>query len=112
MEQFGFCRKRSTARALLQCTDDIVGNMENGQMTGAVKFDQEKAFDTVNHRVFSIRALGAEDSSIRWFKQYVNNRNQKTVMRKAIPSSRTENIGVPQGSIFGPLFFLVFILDD
>jgi hypothetical protein len=48
MKQFGFRRKRSTSSALLQFTDDILGNMENGQVTGVVYLDLKKAFDTVN----------------------------------------------------------------
>jgi retron-type reverse transcriptase len=104
MKQFGFRRKRSTSSTLLQFTDGILGNMENGQVTGVVYLDLKKAFDTVNHRILilKLRAMGADDSSIRWFKSYLNNRNQRTVVGNAMSSSRSVNIGVPQGSVLGP----------
>ena len=51
MKQFGFRRIRSTSTALLQFADDILGNLENGQVTGVVYLDLKMAFDTVNHRI-------------------------------------------------------------
>ena len=65
VKQFGFHRKRSTSSALLQFSDDILQNMEDGLVTGVVFLDLKKAFDTVNHRVllFKLRALGVDDSA-------------------------------------------------
>jgi retron-type reverse transcriptase len=87
--------------------------MENGQVTGVVYLDLKKAFDTVNHRILilKLRAMGADDLSIRWFKSYLNNRNQRTVVGNAMSSSRSVNIGVPQDSVLGLLFFLIYIND-
>ena len=113
VKQFGFRRKRSTSSALLQFSDDILQNMEDGLVTGVVFLDLKKAFDTVNHRVllFKLRALGVDDSAAAWFKSYLTNRCQRTVMGSTVSTPRLVNIGVPQGSVLFPLFFLVYIDD-
>ena len=87
--------------------------MENGQVTGVVYLDLKKAFDTVNHRILilKLRAMGVDDSSLVRFKSYLNNRQHRTVVGNAMSSPRFVNIGVPQGSVLGPLFFLVYIND-
>ena len=110
MKQFGFRRKRSTASALLQFSDDVLQNMENGLVTGVVFLDLKNAFDMVNHRILllKLRALGVDDSAAAWFKSYLTNRCQRTVMGSTVSSPRLVNIGVPQGSVLGPLFFLVY----
>ena len=113
VKQFGFRRKRSTSSALLQFSDDILQNMEDELVTGVVFLDLKKAFDTVNHRVLllKLRALELDDSAAAWFKSYLTNRCQRTVMGSTVSTPRLVNIGVPQGSVLGPLFFLVYIDD-
>ena len=70
VKQFDFRRKRSTSSALLQISDDIQQNMEDGLVTGVVFLDLKKAFDTLNHRVLllKLRALGVDHSAAAWFK--------------------------------------------
>ena len=82
-------------------------------VTGVVFLDLKKAFDTVNHRVLllKLRALGVDDSAAAWFKSYLTNQCQKTVMGSTVSTPHLVNIGVPQGSVLGPLFFLVYIDD-
>ena len=58
-----------------------------------------------------MKATSVDDVSIKWFKSYLNNRTQRTVLGNAISSSRIVTIGVPQGSVLGPLLFLVYIND-
>ena len=112
VKQFGFRRKRSTSSALLQFSDDILQNMEDGLVTGVVFLDLKKAFDTVNHRVLllKLRALGVDDSAVAWLKIYLTNRCQRTVMGSTVSTPRLVNIGVPQGSVLGPLFFLFILM--
>ena len=113
VKQFCFRRKRSTSSALLQFSDDMLQNMEDGLVTGVVFLDLQKAFDTVNHRVLllKLRALGVDDSAAASFKSYLTNRCQRMVMGSTVSTPRLVNIGVPQGSVLGPLFFLVYIDD-
>ena len=113
MKQFGFRRKRSTSTALVQFADDILGNMENGQVTGFVYLDLKRAFDTVNHRILILKlhAMGVDDSSLVWFKSYVNNCQRRTVMGNAMSSPQLVNIGIPKGRVLGPLFVLVYMND-
>ena len=113
VKQFGFHRKRSTSSALLQFSDDILQNMEDGLVTGVVFLDLKKTFDTVNHRVLLLKlhALGVDDSAAAWLKSYLTNRCQRTVMGSTVSTPRLVNIGVPQGSVLGPLFFLAYIDD-
>ena len=82
VKQFGFRRKRSTSSAQLHFSDDILQNMEDGLVTGVAFLDVKKAFDTVNHRVLllKLRAFGVDDSAAAWFKSYLTNRCQRTVM--------------------------------
>ena len=109
--QFSFKKRRSTLSALCEFTDQLLCNMDKGNFTGALYLDLRKAFDTLNHHVLlrKLNLAGFQGSSMSLFQSYFGNRSQRTVCDDAISSPSKITIDVSQGSILGPLLFLVYI---
>ena len=111
INQFGFRRGRSTALALSQFTDEVLGNMDNGLINGIVFIDLKKAFDTLNHTIMlqKLKSLGIRSTRLAWFNSYLSFRIQSTVIGQTSSTTRKINVGVPQGSILGPLLFSIYV---
>ena len=87
--------------------------MDQGQLTGAVFIDLRKAFDTVDHAVLldKLSNLGILDKEHGWFTDYLSNRTQVVEFQGVTSASEAVSTGVPQGSILGPLLFILHIND-
>ena len=110
--QSGFRPGHSTLNALLKVTEDWLHSMDKGNLIGMVTIDLRKAFDTVDHSILleKLRLNGLDDHACKWFKSYLSDRVQCTVVNGVESSSQRIKCGVPQGSNLGPLFVHAFSL--
>ena len=87
--------------------------MDKGHVTGAVFLDLSKAFDVVNHPILysKLAKAGFSGAAVTWFRSYLSERTQVTRVNDAISSAKSVPVGEPQGSVLGPLLFLIYVND-
>ena len=111
--QHGFLQSRSTETALFSFTKTVNRCLENKEHTIGVFLDFSKAFDSLDHAVLikKLENIGVRGMPLKLFKSYLVNRKQMVTYNKLTSSLQTISTGVPQGSILGPLLFLIYIND-
>lgn len=112
-KQFGFRKGLSTGDAIASMIKSILTSLESSQHTYGIFCDLSKAFDCVNHEILLMKLehYGIRDNELRIFQSYLGNRTQICEVNGLKSNVESIVMGVPQGSILGPLLFLIYVND-
>ncbi len=111
--QFGFRHNYSTETATCLLLENIKRSLDKGLKVGAVFLDLKKAFDSVNHNILmsKITKYNISKRSLLWFDSYLKSREQSVVINNVKSVPHNIDIGIPQGTILGPILFSIYIND-
>ena len=111
--QYGFRQLHSTELASLELVDRITKYIDEGKLPLSVFLDLSKAFDTIDHRILlqKLKYYGVSDTPLKWLRSYLSDRKQCVYYEGVFSDELSVCTGVPQGSILGPLLFIIYMND-
>ena len=111
--QHGFMRKKSCLTNLLHALEEVTSILDDGDCVDILYLDFSKAFDKVQHQrlLSKMRAMNIDDKVLAWVKAWLSNRSQRVVLNGKASNSIPVPCSVGQGTVLGPLIFIIFIDD-
>ena len=110
-EQHGFIKGKSCVTQLLEFMEDITKAIDQGDEVDIIYLDFSKAFDKVPYRrlLTKLKSYGIRGKVLCWIKDFLNNRKQRVIVNGSFSEWKDITSRIPQGSVFGPILFLIFI---